>query len=185
VIAVKKDASGNAVTEYYVGTSVGLYSATNIGTTLQANGAVTWNREGGNVLNFAVVTSMDYRPQDNTLLIGTHGNGMYVAQLGTPDFRPNQNTTGINDPIRNDKQFIQVAYPTIANNLIRYQTGNMFTVKRISIRLYTSDGQLVMRKETGYASGQIETSSLARGTYILTITSDDYKQQFIQRIIKQ
>ena len=61
----------------------------------------------------------------------------------------------------------------------------MYTVKRISIRIYTSDGQLVMRKETGYASGQIETASLARGTYILTITSDDYKQQFIQRIIKQ
>ena len=55
VIVVKKDASNNPVTEYYVGTSVGLYSAVNIGTTLIGGGTVSWQHEGGSVLNFAVV----------------------------------------------------------------------------------------------------------------------------------
>ena len=62
MIVVKKDASNNPVTEYYVGTSVGLYSVTNLGTTLLGGGTPVWQREGGNVLNFAVVQSLAYRP---------------------------------------------------------------------------------------------------------------------------
>lgn len=185
MIVVKKDASNNPVTEYYVGTSVGLYSCTNIATTLQNNGSVSWTREGGSVINFAVITSMDYRPQDNYLLIGTHGNGLYYAQVGTPDFRPNQNTTGINDPVRNDKKFIQAAFPTLAREQVWFQTGDLYTVKRLDIRIYTASGQLVARKQTGYYSGTVDTRSLPAGSYILTITSDDYTQQFVRKFMKQ
>ena len=87
MIVVKRDGFNNAIMEYYVGTSIGLYSTLDINSS-----SVTWVREGGNVLNFGVITSMDYRPQDNILLIGTHGNGMYFTSLGNPDFRPNQNS---------------------------------------------------------------------------------------------
>lgn len=182
-IVVKKDGSNNPVTEYYVGTSVGLYSAIGIGTTLQGGGSVSWVREGGSVLNFAVVSSLDYRPQDNYLLVGTHGNGMYYAQTGTPDFRPNQNT-GLPDPVRNDKNFIQRAYPTAVTESIRFQTGNMFTVKKLDIRVYNMNGQLLLQERTNYSSGAVDTRKLARGSYILAITSDDYTQQFIQKFVK-
>lgn len=182
-IVVKKDGSNNPVTEYYVGTSVGLYSAIGIGTTLQGGGSVSWVREGGSVLNFAVVSSLDYRPQDNYLLVGTHGNGMYYAQTGTPDFRPNQNT-GLPDPIRNDKNFIQRAYPTVVKESIAFQTGNMFTVKKLDIRIFNMNGQLLLQQRTGYSSGNLDTRKLAKGSYILSITSDDYKQQFIQKFVK-
>lgn len=178
-IVVKKDAGNNSVTEYYVGTSVGLYSATGV-----SSGTVTWAREGGNVLNFAVVTSLSYRPQDNTLLVGTHGNGMYYANLGTPDFRPNQNT-GINDPIRNDANFIRQAYPTVAKGTIEYFIGNMFTVRGLVIQVHSVTGQQVLRKETGYQSGTIDVQKLAKGAYILTITSNDFKQQFVQKFVKE
>lgn len=183
VIAVKKDALNNSVTEYYVGTSVGLYSAVNIGTTLQSGGTVNWVREGGDVLNYAVIVSLSYRPQDNTLLVGTHGNGMYSATLGTPDFRPNANT-GINDPVRNDKNFIQIAYPTVAHNNIDFLIGNMFTVKRLAIKVFTVNGQLAYSKESGYENGTIDVGRLSKGAYILTITSQDNKQQFVQKFVK-
>ena len=185
MIVVKKDASNNPITEYYVGTSVGLYSAVNIGG-LTPSGSVispSWVREGGSTLNFAVITSMDYRPQDNVLLVGTHGNGMYFAQTGTPDFRPNQNT-GLPDPDRNNKAFIVKAFPTIASNQVSYQTGTMLTVKKIVVQVHTISGQQVLRSERNYSSGNIDISKLSKGSYVLTITSSDYKQQFVQQFVK-
>ncbi len=183
MIVVKKDASNNPVTEYYLGTSVGLYSAINIGPTLTANNQPTWTREGATVLNFAVVPSLDYRPQDNILLVGTHGNGLYFASTGTTNFTPNLNT-GINDPVRNDKKFIQLAYPTITKSRIYFTIGNMFTIPRIVIQVYSSNGQLMLRREDLYQSGNLDVSKLAAGSYILTITSRDYKQQFVQSFVK-
>jgi len=178
MIVAKKDGAGNPLTEYYAGTSVGLYSTLNINA-----GTVNWVREGGNILNFAVITSLDYRPQDNILLVGTHGNGMYYASTGTPDFRPNQNT-GINDPDRNDRRFIRQALPTLVKGKIEYQTGDMFTVKRLSIKIHNLSGQLVFSKETGYQSGQLPVAQLSKGAYILTISSQDYKHQFVQKFVK-
>jgi hypothetical protein len=183
-IVVKKDAGGNPVTEYYVGTSVGLYSAINIATTLQNNQAVNWVREGGNVLNFAVITSLDYRPQDNVLLVGTHGNGIFYTNVGTPNYTPNLNT-GVSEPTRNDKKFIQAAYPTLVNNNhIDYRIGNMFTIPAIVIQVYNSAGQLLIKTESPYQSGSLDVGRLPAGSYVLTITSKDYKQQFVQSFVK-
>lgn len=179
MIVVRKDGANNPITEYYVGTSIGLYSTLNIN-----SGTVTWVREGGNILNFAVVTSLDYRPQDNVLLVGTHGNGMYYASTGTPDFRPNQNT-GVTDPNRNDENFIRSALPTVVNDRINYQIGNMFTIRSLSIKIYNLAGQLVINKQTGYQSGELYLGQLSKGAYILTITSQDNKQQFIQKFVKE
>jgi hypothetical protein len=67
--------------EYYVGTTIGLYSCVNI---YDSASSVTWEREGDAVLGKAVIHSLDLRVSDNTLLVGTHGNGMYYTQIGTP-----------------------------------------------------------------------------------------------------
>jgi hypothetical protein len=185
MIVVNKDGSNNPATEYYVGTSIGLYSAVNI-SNLTPTGSVVnvaWAREGGSTLNFAVIPSLDYRPQDNVLLVGTHGNGMYFGSTGTPDFRPVA-PTGLPDPIRNDKRFVQKAYPTIATDKLYYQTGDMFTVKKIIVRVHSVSGQELLRKETSFSSGEVDTRKLAKGNYVLTITSDDYKQQFVQQFTK-
>ena len=186
MIVVKKDAGNNPVTEYYVGTSVGLYSALNIGNITPTGTSINvpWVREGGSVLNLAVISSLDYRPQDNILLVGTHGNGMYYASTGTPDFRPSQ-PTGLPDPVRNDKNFIQKAFPTIARDKVSYQTGNMFTVKRLIIQVHSINGQQVIRNVRGYSNGEIDVRKLSKGPYVLTITSDDYKQQFVQKFVKE
>jgi len=184
VIVVKKDASNNPSTEYYVGTSVGLYSAVNIGPTLIGGGSPTWQREGGSVLNYAVIQSMSYRPADNTLLVGTHGNGLYYASLGTPNFNPN-GSTGINDPITNDKNFIKKVFPTYSSDIVSYETGNMFTIKKISAQLFNMSGQEILSSDKIYQNGNINISRLADGAYILSITSDDKKYRHLQKIIKK
>lgn len=183
-IVVKKDDSNNPVTEYYVGTSVGLFSAVNIGTTVQGGGSVSWVREGGNVLNLSIISSLDYRPEDNVLLVGTHGNGMYYAQVGTADYHPNQNT-GINDPVRNDKNFIVSALPTVAvKDQIQYRIGNMYTIRSVLVQVHNLAGQLLLRESKAYQDGSVNLQKLPPGAYVLSITSDDYKQQFVQKFVK-
>jgi hypothetical protein len=178
MIVVKKDAANQPVTEYYVGTSVGLYSAVDIG-----NGTPNWQREGGNVLNFAVIQSMAYRPGDNVLLLGTHGNGMYYTQVGTPNYTPNLNT-GVT-PVTNDRNFIRFVGPTLSRGTVQYATGNMTGIKKLTVQLTDLSGKVVVRKETGYVSGSVDLSPLATGSYILTIYSSDGQYRHIQKLLKQ
>ena len=139
MITVKKDGSGNPVTEYYVGTAAGLFAVENLGTTLIGGGSPTWQREGSATLNFAVINSLAYRPDDNVLLIGTHGNGLYYTFLGTPNL-----VTGINNPVINDKDFITKVYPTISQSTVQYLVGNKHRCKKdiSSVIQYAGPGTL-------------------------------------------
>lgn len=175
MIVVKKDANNVSSTEYYVGTSAGLYSAINIGATLTGGGQVSWVREGGNVLNYAVVSSLDYRPQDNILLVGTHGNGLYFTNTGTPDF--GGQVTG--------DLFISKIAPTITRNSIRYTIGNTFNVQNIVVQVYGINGQLLQSISDAYRTNSINVVGLPAGTYVLHITSRDGKYKFTQKFVKQ
>lgn len=160
--------------EYYVGTSVGLYSTTTI------NGASTqWLNEGSGIMKRAIIRSLVNRHKDNTLVVGTHGNGAFMANIG------NAVSTGINDPIINDKNFITAVYPTLARDVVEYRTGNLFTIRRISVRLYNMIGQQVYRREEAYQHGSLNIARFAKGDYILEITSDNGKYKHIQKVVKQ
>ncbi len=181
-IVVKKDASNNPVTEYYVGTSVGLYATESIKQTLAAGGTITWSREGAGVLNYALVTSLDYRPEDNTLLIGTHGNGMYFAAIGSPNFTPNL-ATAIASNI-NDKNFVKI-FPTInTGGVYQYSRGSVIGIKSMTIQAFNLSGQTVYRKQVGYSDGNIPLTNLPAGTYVIQITSDNQKYLTVQKVIK-
>ena len=179
MITVKKDGSGNPITEYYVGTAAGLFAVENLGTTLIGGGSPTWQREGSSTLNFAVVNSLAYRPDDNVLLVGTHGNGLYYTFLGTPNL-----VTGINNPVINDKDFITKVYPTISQNMVQYNVGNKPDVKKISVQLFNMQGQELYRQETGYQNGSFNINRFAKGAYILSIYSDNKKYRHVQKIIR-
>jgi hypothetical protein len=161
--------------EYYAGTSSGLFSTAS----LNGNSTV-WSREGSGAMNTAIVNSLAYRWQDNTLVVGTHGNGMFAAYIGNAVTLP----TGINAPIRNDKNFIINAYPTLSSTTIRYQIGNLFAIKKIRVQVFNISGQLVYDNDTGYQSGTVDVSLFAKGAYILTVTSNDRKYQFVQKFFK-
>jgi hypothetical protein len=179
MITVKKDGSGNPVTEYYVGTAAGLFAVENLGTTLIGGGSPTWQREGSATLNFAVINSLAYRPDDNVLLVGTHGNGLYYTFLGTPNL-----VTGIINPVLNDKDFITSVYPTISENIVQYRIGNKPDVKKISVQIFNMQGQEMYRQELGYQNGSINISRFSKGAYILSIYSDNKKYRHVQKIIR-
>ncbi len=167
--------------EYYVGTSIGLYSTTTI------NGASTvWARETGAagtpaaMMNEAIINSIAHRWTDNTMVVGTHGNGMFAASLGSPITI----TTSMNGPIRNNTGFIKNIYPTVTKDLVNYQVGDQYSIKRMSVQVTSLSGAVVSKKETGYQNGNINLGNLSAGAYILTITSNDRKYQTTKKIIK-
>jgi hypothetical protein len=66
--------------EYYIGTHAGLYTTTTINST-----STIWSREGANgYIGFAIVSALAYRPSDNNILIGTHGNGIWLMFVPNP-----------------------------------------------------------------------------------------------------
>ncbi len=176
-IVVKKDAGNQPVTEYYVGTSVGLYSTTSVA------GTPVWQREGVSTMNFAVVRALSYRPSDNVMLVGTHGNGMFYTFLGTPNFIPKINTPV--NPIVNDRNFIRMVYPTVTNGEIGFQVGNLTGITKIRISLLTITGQLVKESTVPYRNGSLRFGEAAAGAYILTIASPDGRYRHTEKIIKK
>ncbi|MBI5472985.1 MAG: T9SS type A sorting domain-containing protein [Ignavibacteriae bacterium] len=78
---------------YYLGTSVGLFSTTSL------NGNTTvWTQEGATTIGNVVVTFLDSRASDGTVIVGTHANGAYSnSGGGTP-----QTTTVYSGDANND-----------------------------------------------------------------------------------
>lgn len=165
--------------EYYVGTSVGLYSTTAI------NGNSTvWLNEGSGILKTAIVRALKNRQQDNVMVVGTHGNGAFITTIGSPVVISDV-ITGIDEPVTNDKLFIKQVRPTVTTNAVQYQIGNLFTIKKILVQVYNLGGQLVYQQNRAYQNGSVDLTPYARGQYILTIYSDDKKYRHIQKLIRQ
>lgn len=70
--------SANGVMTYFVGTSTGLWSTTN----LNGNSTV-WAKEGPNSIGNVVCTMVKGRDADGYVVVGTHGSGVYSASLVT------------------------------------------------------------------------------------------------------
>ena len=168
--------------EYYVGTSIGLFS------TKLINGSNTiWYREvapsgtPASMLNGALVNALASRWADNTLVIGTHGNGMFATgPLGNPVTV----VTSVFNPIRNNSNFIKNIYPTITSDVVKYDIGNMYGIKKMHLQVTSISGGIVLKKDIPYQSGTADLSRLPAGTYVLTITSGDNKYQSTKKIIK-
>jgi hypothetical protein len=159
-------------TEYYVGTSIGLFSTTTI------NGASTvWTLEGPSMMQGAIISDLVLRTADNTLLVGTHGNGMFYANIGNV-------VTGVNDFITNDKNFIKSVNQTFTNGAVYFQPGGQTGIKSINVQVRNMSGQLMLRKEMAYSPGSVDLSQLPSGVYILEILSDNKKYRHVQKVVK-
>jgi len=159
--------------EYYVGTSIGLFSTTNI------NGANTsWTLEGPPVMQGAIISDLALRASDNTLLIGTHGNGMFYTVIDNA-------TTSVPDYVMNDKKFIASVYPTITSGNLQIQTGTTSGIKNLDIRVLDMSGRTVFTNRRNYGNGLIDISRLAKGIYSIEIISDNRKYKHVQKIIRE
>lgn len=68
---------------YFAGTSVGLYSTTEL-----AGAGTVWVKEGGTSIGNVVVDMIDVRQSDGYVAVGTHGNGVFTANVASLEASP-------------------------------------------------------------------------------------------------
>lgn len=162
--AITTNSAGEAL--YVVGTARGLYSSTN---PVNGGAGVDWTREAPNDIGFAVVSSLAYRPADNKLLIGTHGNGMFEATinhvLSVEDNEVSKSITLYPNPV---KDRINLSMP------INLSENASFTINNIL-------GQNVMNGTL--EDNQVNVNTLDTGIYFIQISSNG--KRGVKRFIKE
>lgn len=151
-------------TVYYVGTSTGLYSTTDL------NGSSTiWTREAESLIGKSVVEFVDLRPEDNFLAVATHGRGLFLGEPGSANsIAESQNSDHPRDFSLNQN------YPNPFNPTTSI-SFNLPTSSRVSLSVFDINGRKVVDlltnspMATGLHTLDFDASNLASGVYIYKI----------------
>ena len=126
---------------YFVGTSTGLYSTT------QLNGANTvWTREGGDVIGNVVTVMVRNRAADGLVAVATHGNGVFSANL-------------VNVPCEN-AQNLDVSNITLNSATLSWDP--VYTAQSYDVR-YKLTADSVWTTENGVTGTSLDISDLTTG----------------------
>lgn len=146
-----------AETIYFVGTARGLYSSTD-------PTSEDWEMEGPSTIGLSVVSGLVYRPADNKLLIGTHGNGMFETTvegtLSSKDFKKIELEVSV--------------YPNPAQLELNITSKTLNLNNTIEYTIFDISGKKMVQ---GKASNKkINIESLNPGIYLVNLTVDSKKQ---------
>jgi hypothetical protein len=146
----------NDETHYFLGTSTGLYTTTDL------NGVSTlWLPESVSEIGQAVVTDVVTRASDGIVAAATHGRGLFVGSQD-PDFDPR--------PIPDDFVLAQNSPNPFAS--VTRITYDLPEPSRVSLSLYDLSGRLVTdlvsgeEQETGRHEAVFNAASIASGVYL-------------------
>lgn len=163
--------------EYFVGTQIGLYSTTSI-----SGSNTEWTPEvSSGPLQYAIVSSLAMRWSDNTMVVGTHGNGMFYANIGSPV----EVTSLPPTPTDTSSVFILNLYPTLLVNTLNIQVGNLLGVTGMQVYIYNMIGQLDYEAKMSYQNQSIDLAGLPSAMYIMTIVSNDGTHRYTRKFVKQ
>ncbi|KAA1247290.1 T9SS type A sorting domain-containing protein [Aquimarina sp. RZ0] len=149
-------------TRYFVGTARGLYSSID-----PVN--EDWVIEAPNQVGFALVSALAYKPSNDKLLVGTHGNGMYEATI-TPT------TLSVDESNSTDTGF--VAYPIPTSDVINIVLEDSFTSGDLEYTIFGINGRQI-KSEVLNDQKQIAVNDLAKGSYILQLSSANKNKAII------
>jgi hypothetical protein len=147
-------ASVNGVTTYFVGTARGLYSSDDPLTE-------DWELQGASVMGIPVVSGLVYRPSDNILLMGTHGNGIYQADLNSPLSVANNSVDDIT----------LAMYPNPTQFKLQFGSNDIQLSNETKFAIYDIRGKEVLKGALNQKS--IDVSSLGKGVYIVKLNQDN------------
>ncbi len=167
----------NGSAEYFLATSTGLYSTTDL-----SSGSITWELESPEVIGNSIVNMVDYRRLDGRVVAATHGNGLFVSRI-TDVVRPEVVSFG--DNVEVESPFPN---PFVDEVTIRF---NLPETSFIWVRIYNSSGQLVKILSNGlgfqgnnelfWDGTNTQGNRMAPGPYLVRI---NYKREnFSTRIL--
>ncbi|WP_299435819.1 T9SS type A sorting domain-containing protein [uncultured Aquimarina sp.] len=149
-------------TRYFVGTARGLYTSLDPINT-------DWEIEAPDQIGFAVISALAYKPSNNKVLVGTHGNGMYEATVVS---------TALSVEEFDSPDFRLLAYPIPAKDILNVVVENSFVKGDLDYTVFSIDGRII---KEGVLNGdkQVNVSDLAQGNYILQLNSASSKKAIV------
>ena len=152
---------------YFVGTSTGLWSTTNLQET-----STTWAREGSQTIGNVVVDMIDVRTVDSKVVIGTHGKGVFTSNIST-----GVDTEDLSIP---DQFVLQQNYPNPFNpaTTISYSLASQ---EHVTIKVYDMRGREVVtlvdeQKDSGFHKVVFDGSDLSSGVYLYKLRAGNFEQ---------
>ncbi|MBL8001856.1 MAG: T9SS type A sorting domain-containing protein [Flavobacteriales bacterium] len=125
---------GGQNNRYFVGTSTGLYS-----TDVMDSVATVWEQEGPATIGNVPINMIAARGSDGTIVVGTHGNGVYSASLPAAPIGMDEASAGPE---------LAAPWPNPATdevNLLAYQPR----AGRLQVIVYDLSGRAVVQRDLG------------------------------------
>lgn len=154
-------------TMYFVGTSTGLYSTTELdGTSTQ------WIQEGASTIGNVVVDMVDTRPGDRLVVAATHGNGIYSA-IADVDL-----STG--EPLEPGEAYaLSLAHPNPFQSTSRFVL-RVAQEQDVEVALFDAAGRRVdllfdgrLEPNSGHVF-EIQAGTLASGVYVYRVDGERF-----------
>jgi len=135
---------------YFVGTARGLYSNSD-----PVND--DWVLEGPDTIGLAVVSSLVYRPSDNKLLVGTHGNGMFDTTV--------QSTLATKDFSKSTDVFL---YPNPTQEVLNFRSTTLDFSATVSYEIYNLTGKRMLNGTLNHQ--KVDVRPLNSGVYFVNLS---------------
>lgn len=147
---------GNKV--WFAGTSIGLYSTTEL-----KGDSTIWKKEGANSIGSVLVDMIDARQTDGFIAVGTQGNGVYSTW-----YDPTADVEEMNVP---DNLIISEVYPNPASHSASVEITASLPCK-IEVTIYSSSGKPIEKIENrsltvGSQILQLDVGELSMGIYYI------------------
>ncbi len=155
----------NGQTLYLIGTSVGLFSTTDI-----SGPNVTWMPEGLQTIGRTIVENIDVRQSDGFIAIATQGSGVYTATVIAP-----QQQQGVQSAVGGQDAVTLSPNPASDRSIVSVQsqsTGHLqISVSDLTGRQLTRiyDGA----STRGLSNYSFDCSRLPSGTYFVQVRTDE------------
>jgi photosystem II stability/assembly factor-like uncharacterized protein len=155
---------------YFAGTSVGLFSTTNLDSM-----NTVWVQEGASTIGNVVIDMIDVRQSDGFVVVGTHGNGVYSTYVTE---YPSAVEEEASSPIASFE--LHPAYP----NPFNVATTIRFTLPKqgiANLKVYNVLGQEVAtlvdeHLKAGKHQVQWTAGEVASGTYLIRLSYEGYSK---------
>jgi Secretion system C-terminal sorting domain len=134
---------------YFVGTSVGLYTATILKEHTNTQAGTVWTPDGAAFMGSAVVTYIDSRSADGLVVVATHGHGMWSANFSAPV------------PIKTPTNNLTVkVFPNPSSDFVHFTNAGDGKVN-----IYDAAGKMVHQLFLSNGACRVDLRGLSSGVY--------------------
>lgn len=116
---------------------------------------------------------LKYRESDRTLVVATHGRGLFTSVIPSV-------ATAVNT-VQNTKGFI--TYASANNSTLFIKTGTLTSVKNMQINVLDMQGRTILSEKTSYGNQSLPINRLPAGSYVVKIYGTN-KEQYTQQFVK-